>query len=166
MNRTAIVSLIFLSLAIACDYWLAPRGRGEVFNAKMPEHITIDYDPLEGYRILEHGSIHVVDERMVYASDTLSEIIAYDASESAVFIKAKTRSDSVLYLQVRVLNRDKDQLEYELLQYASQGTEDWVDVSDRTRIRLIYLARTYAFAFAALSFIVFVASWVWKTLRR
>jgi hypothetical protein len=124
LTLAAIVTITLLS-----DYILSQYGRGlGIFKAKLPSGITLKYDNIEGYKFLEEGFIHIIDEHTVFEKDTIVKILAYLATNDNVFIKASTRKN-IFYINIHVMESLNNDLKYELKRYRSSATENWIDLS-------------------------------------
>lgn len=155
------VSLIICLLVILIiDFWLARFGQSALFKAELPHGVTLGYDKLEGYKFLEEGVIHIVDEHTIYGQDTLAAILAYGASASDVFIKARSTTGKIVYLNIHVLVPDNGELRYDLLDYKPNGSEDWIDVSDKRAVRLVRTLRNLLGAVAIVMFVFLLFQWI------
>jgi hypothetical protein len=165
---TINISLIICLLAfVAIDFWLSRVGQTTfIFKAKFPEGITIAYDNLQGYKILEEGFIHILDERTIYGEDTITAILAYDASQSDVFIKSRNSAGNIVYLNIHVLESVNAELKYELTKYKSTGNEGWVDISNKDRIRLVVTLRNVLVGIMLVMFIIKLLAWFRSTFFR
>jgi hypothetical protein len=133
------VSLIICSVAILIsDYYLSQFGQGfQLVEANLPSGITLRYDKIRGYKFLEEGFIHILDEHTVVDKDTIDQILAYDATDYDVFVKSKTTKGKILYLNIHVQESAKNEFKYEISSYTNAHIEDWIDLSDKRSIRLI-----------------------------
>lgn len=144
-SRSALINIgliLCLLTILISDYWLLRFGQGVlIFKAKLPSGITIKYDNLQGYKFLEEGFIHILNEFTIFGKDTINSILAYDATEYDVFVKSTTTNGKTLYLNIHVLESLNGELKYEIRDYKSRGIENWIDVSNRRSIRFVVTLR-------------------------
>lgn len=163
-NKFTIIntSLVICLLAtVIFDFWLSRFGQATfIFKAKLPQGITIKYDKLQGYKILEEGFIHILDERTIHGRDTIDAILAYHATEYDVFVKSKTTAGKILYLHVHVLESSSRKLKYELEEYRSKGNEGWIDISNTRSIRFAVTLRNILVGMMIILFIVKLFRWM------
>ncbi|MBL0745366.1 hypothetical protein [Chryseolinea lacunae] len=145
--------VICLLAAVMVDFWLSRFGQAFMFQAKMPRGITIEHDKLQGYKILEEGFIHILDDRTIHGKDTLAAILAYHATESNVFVKSKTTTGKIIYLDIHLLSSADPELKYELTEYKNTGNEEWIDISNKQSIRPVVIFRN---ALASITFLLFI----------
>jgi hypothetical protein len=140
-----IVLLSCVAIAILCEYYLSKFGRGfHVFEANLPEGIALRYDELEGYKFLEEGFIHIVDERTIFEGDTISRIVAYDVTEKHLLIKAVSTKEELLHIDLHVLESDHDGLNYSISKYESDGVEDWCEIGGKRNVGFVLFFRNLA----------------------
>lgn len=144
-NRFTLIDVslvICILVTLALEFWLSRSGQAVlVSKADLPAGITIEHDKLQGYKILEEGFIHILDEHTILGEDTINAILAYHATEDDVFVKSSTATGKTLYLNIHVLESSTHDLEYELKYYKSEDNEDWIDISNKENIRFIVTLR-------------------------
>ncbi len=151
INITLIICLVLILIS---DYRLSQFGRGfQFFKVGLPSGITINYDNLQGYKFLEEGFIHIVDERTIFEEDTIEAILAYEGTPNNVFIKCKTTAHEILYLNIHILESAKDEMRYEIISYNSKGDEDWIDISNKRRMDIVLTFRNILIALLLILFI-------------
>lgn len=163
-NRFTIINTslaICLLATVTFDFWLSRFGQATfIFKAKLPQGITIKYDKLQGYKILEEGFIHILDERTIHGEDTVEAILAYHATEYDVFVKSKMTAGKTLYLHVRVLESPSRELKYELEEYKSNGNESWIEISNKRSVRFIVALRNILGGIMLILFIAKLFRWM------
>jgi len=153
--------IICLLAALIFDFWLSRFGQATfIFNAKLPQGITIKYDRIQGYKLLEEGFIHILDERTIHSEDTITEILAYNATEFDVFVKTRNSTGKIVYLKIHVLASANEELKYELTKYKSTGNEGWVDISNKHRIRLVVTLRNILLGIMLIIFVIKLFAWI------
>lgn len=161
LNVTNVSLIICLLVVVAFDFWLSRFGQSTfIFSAKLPTGITIKHDKLQGYKILEEDFIHILDERTICGEDTITAILAYDASESDVFVKSRNSAGKIIYVNIHILESDNEELKYELTKYKSNGYENWIDISNRNSIRLIVTIRNILLGILLILFIIKLSAWI------
>ncbi|MDH5379348.1 MAG: hypothetical protein OEW75_00755 [Cyclobacteriaceae bacterium] len=138
INISLIISLLVL---VIFDFWLSSFGQKTfLYKANLPPGITFEYDKLQGYKFLEEGFIHILDENTIYGDDTIMAILAYKANDSDVFVKSLSNTGKILYLNIHLLPSN-DGLKYELIENNNNDKKGWIDVSNKERIRLFVTLR-------------------------
>lgn len=146
---------ICVALILIFDHWLSKVGEGfQLFKPELPPGITINYESLQGYKFLEEGFMHIVDEHTVFENDTVNTILAYDGTDYNVLIKCKTARNENLYLNIQVVESAQNEIKYALRRYESKGDEDWVDLSDKHRIRSVITWRNVLIVLLLILFVV------------
>lgn len=160
--RAINISLVICLLAVvALDFWLSQFGQSTfIFKATLPAGITIEHDNLQGYKILEEGFIHILDEHTIYGEDTIMAILAYDATESDVFVKSRNSAGKIVYLNVHVLESANEELIYDLAKYKNTGNENWIDISNKDGIRLAVTIRNVLLGIILIMFIIKLLAWI------
>jgi hypothetical protein len=163
-NRFTVINISFVVCLLATvifDFWLSRSGQmALIFKAELPQGITIKHDKLQGYKILEEGFIHILDERTIHGEDTIAAILAYHASDSNVFVKSRTTAGKIIYLNIHVLESANQELKYKLVEYKSIGNENWIDLSNKQSIRVAVTLRNILVGIMLILFIIKLFGWI------
>lgn len=166
--RLLIVSLIFCLLAtLSLDFWLSNFGQNTIiFKTKFPhDGITFEYDKLQGYKFLEDGFIHILDENTVFGNDTIISILAYKVSESDIYVKTQSNSGRIIYINIHLLDSPTGELKYELIEYQN-NLKDWIDISNIEKTRLIVTLRNILIVIVVFLGIISLTIWLWTLIRK
>ncbi|HEY0652718.1 MAG TPA: hypothetical protein VGD65_06300 [Chryseosolibacter sp.] len=166
ITALSISLIICISATVMLDFWLSRSGQGVFFKARLPKGITLEYDKVEGYKILEEGFIHIIDEHKIHGQDTIAAILAYYSSESNVFIKSRNTLGEIVFLNIHLLKSEKDEIKYELLNHRVSGNEDWIDISSRGSIRFVRTLRNMLVAIAVVLFTIQLFGWIISAYSR
>lgn len=162
-----IILIICLLFTLIFDFWLSRFGQETfVFNANFPQEITFEHDNLQGYKFLEEGFIHILDENTIHGEDTIVAILAYHVGESDIYVKARSNTGKIIYLNIHLIEPSKGELKYELIEDKSIRNNKWIDVSNKQRIRFIVSLRYILLGFIIVLCIIKLIRWLVNYIKK
>ena len=146
-NRLIIFSIYFiicLFVIFISDYFLSQYGRGfGLLTTKLPAGIEIEYDNPQGYKFLEEGFIHLVDEHSVFEKDTIKSILAYSVTDDDVYIKSLTTRKKILYVNIHVSSSFRNNSKYQVRTYEiTDNKKQWINLDNNNWIKFLLASRS------------------------